>query len=216
MSEQAPSPRTQIQRKPRRAHYDRGTIEAIVDTALICQIAFNHAGSVHCLPMTCWRQDDHLYIHSAGSSRMAAALLSGECCVCVAHLDGLVLARTAAHHSMNFRSVVIYGQFEEVQDTKLKAAALDAFIEHVSPGRAARVRATSPLEIAGVRVLRIALDEAVAKIRTGGPVDVGDDLSIPVWAGVLPLHTQAGNLEADTGCALAEPPAVPDFIARPV
>jgi nitroimidazol reductase NimA-like FMN-containing flavoprotein (pyridoxamine 5'-phosphate oxidase superfamily) len=198
MSEQAPSPRATIRRKPRRAHYDRGTIEAIVDAALICQIAFNHAGSVHCLPMNCWRQGDHLYIHAANNSRMAEALLSGECCVGIVHIDGLVLARSAFHHSMNFRSVVIYGRFEEVQDPGLKAAALDAFIEHVSPGRAARVRAASPAEMAGTRILRIVLDEAAAKIRTGGAVnDDDDDPSIPVWSGVIPLGVQVSRPELD-------------------
>jgi nitroimidazol reductase NimA-like FMN-containing flavoprotein (pyridoxamine 5'-phosphate oxidase superfamily) len=217
MPEQAPSPRARIHRKPQRAHYDRGAIEAIVDAALICQIAFNHAGSVHCLPTACWRQGDHLYIHGANNSRMAEALLLGECCVCIAHLDGLVLARSAFHHSMNFRSVVIYGQFEEVRDPGLKAAALEAFVEHVSPGRAALVRASSPAEMAGTRVLRIALEEAAAKIRTGGVSDTDEDMSIPVWAGVLPLRLQAGCLEPDkpdTGGVLAEPPAVPGFIAR--
>lgn len=196
MSEQAPSPRTTIRRKSQRAHYDRGTIEAIVDAALVCQIAFNHAGSVHCLPMNCWRQGDHLYIHGANNSRLTTALLSGECCVNIVHLDGLVLARSAFHHSMNFRSVVIYGRFEEVRDPRLKVAALEAFIEHVSPGRAARVRAASPAEVAGTRLLRIALDEAAAKIRTGGAVD-DDDPSIPVWSGVIPLHVQAGRPDTE-------------------
>ncbi|MDR1934247.1 MAG: pyridoxamine 5'-phosphate oxidase family protein [Candidatus Accumulibacter sp.] len=216
MPEQAPSARATIHRKPQRAHYDRRTIERIVDAALTCQIAFNHAGSVHCLPMACWRQGDHLYIHAAGSSRLAAALLAGECCVCVAHLDALVLARAAFHHSMNFRSVVIYGQFEEVRDASLKAAALDAFIEHVSPGRAARVRASSPAEMSGTRVLRIALEEAAAKMRAGGVLDADDDLSIPVWAGVVPLRLQAGRLEPDGGGAVVEePPGLPGFIAPP-
>jgi nitroimidazol reductase NimA-like FMN-containing flavoprotein (pyridoxamine 5'-phosphate oxidase superfamily) len=208
MSEQPPSPRATLRRKPQRAHYDRSTIEAIIDAALICQIAFNHAGSVHCLPMACWRQDDHLYIHAAHDSRLVAALLSGECCVGIAHLDALVLARSASRHSMNFRSVVIYGRFEEVWEPRLKAAALEAFIEHISPGRAARVRAASPAEMAGTCILRIALDEAVAKIRGGGAVNNDDDLSIPVWSGVIPLHMQAGRPEPDTGSAPAETPVI--------
>jgi nitroimidazol reductase NimA-like FMN-containing flavoprotein (pyridoxamine 5'-phosphate oxidase superfamily) len=128
-------------------------------------------------------------------------------------MDGLVLARTAAHHSMNFRSAVIYGQFEEVQDTQLKAAVLESFIELVSPGRAALVRSPSPAELGGVRVLRIALREAAVKIRTGGPVDTDDDLLIPVWAGVIPLRVQAGQPEPDTGCAQMDLPGIPTFIA---
>jgi nitroimidazol reductase NimA-like FMN-containing flavoprotein (pyridoxamine 5'-phosphate oxidase superfamily) len=216
MSIQAPSPRTKILRKPQRARYDRRTVEGIVDTTLVCQIAFNHAGSVHCLPTACWREGDHLYIHSAGNSRMASALLSSECCVCISHLDGLVLARSAFHHSMNFRSMVIYGRFEEVLDPAHKAAALNAFVEHVSPGRAAFVRAPSPAELSGTRVLRIALDEAAAKIRTGSAVDADEDLSIPVWAGVVPLQMQAGCPEPAADCAVTELPGLPGFIGCPV
>ena len=115
-----PSPRTKICRKPQRAHYDRASVEAIVDEALVCFVAFNHGGSVHCLPMACWRFDEHLYLHAAGNARMSKALLLGECAVSIAHLDGLVLARSAFHHSMNFRSVAIYGRFEEVLDPALE------------------------------------------------------------------------------------------------
>jgi nitroimidazol reductase NimA-like FMN-containing flavoprotein (pyridoxamine 5'-phosphate oxidase superfamily) len=215
MSSQAPSLRTKIRRKPQRARYDRCTVERIVDTALVCQLAFNHAGSVHCLPTACWREGDHLYIHGAGNSRMISALLAGECCVCISHLDGLVLARSAFHHSMNFRSVVIYGRFEEVLDPMHKATALEALVEHLSPDRAALVRAPSPAELSGTRVLRIALDEAAAKIRTGGIVDADGDLSIPVWAGVIPLHMQAGLPEPDAGCTVTESPGIPGFIHCP-
>ena len=143
---------------------------------------------------------------------MAQALLSGECSVCIAHLDGLVLARSAFHHSMNFRSVVIYGRFEEVLDPGIKAAAFDAFVDHVSPGRAALVRAPSSAEMAGTRLLRIPLHEAAAKIRTGGVVDAETDMAIPIWAGVIPLALRAGQPEADAGCASGNPPNLPAFI----
>ena len=212
MPDISPSVRTEVRRKPQRAHYDRATIEAIVDEALICHVAFNHGGSVHCLPTACWRSGDHLYIHGASNSRMAQALTSGECSVCIAHLDGLVLARSAFHHSMNFRSVVIYGSFEEVLDPGVKATAFDAFVEHVSPGRAARVRAPSPAEMAGTRLLRIPLHEAAAKIRTGGVIDAEEDLAIPVWAGVIPLAVRAGQPEADTDCTSGNPPSLPAFM----
>lgn len=212
MSDIPPSARTEVRRKPQRAHYDRTTIEAIIDEALICQVAFTHGGSVHCLPTACWRSGDHLYIHGAGNSRMTQALTSGECSVCIAHLDGLVLARSAFHHSMNFRSVVIYGSFEEVLDPGIKGAAFDAFVEHVSPGRAALVRAPSPAEMAGTRLLRIALLEAAAKIRTGGVIDAEEDMTIQVWAGVIPLALRAGQPEPDTGCASENPPNLPAFI----
>ena len=213
MPDPAPSPRTEVRRKPQRARYDRATIEAIVDEALICHVAFSHGGSVHCLPMACWRSGEHLYIHGAANSRMASALLAGESSVCIAHLDGLVLARSAFHHSMNFRSVVIYGRFEEVTDPAVKAAEFAAFVEHVSPGRAARVRAPSAAETAGTRLLRIPLQEAAAKSRAGGVIDAEEDMDIPVWAGVVPLGLRAGRPEPDAGCAGMERPGIPGCIA---
>ena len=208
-----PSPRTEIRRKSDRADYERATIDAIIDEALICQIAFSHGGSIHCLPTSCWRVGDHLYIHGASNSRMATALLAGECSVCIAHLDGLVLARSAFHHSMNFRSVVIYGCFEEVVDPEDKLAAFNAFVDFVSPGRSALVRAPSAAEISGTKLLRISLTEAAAKSRSGGVIDAEDDMAIPVWAGVVPLSLRRGEAERDTRCETAEPPRLPAFLA---
>lgn len=130
----------------------------------------------------------------------------------ITHLDGLVLARSAFHHSMNYRSVAIYGRFEAEDDPAAKAAAFRAFVEHVSPGRAAQVRPPSPAELAGTRLLRIALDEAVAKIRNWGAEDADEDIAIPVWAGVLPLALGAGPLQPEAGCADRQPPAAPAFI----
>ncbi len=208
----SPSPRTEVRRKSDRADYDRATIEAIVDEALICHVAFQHGGSVHCLPTSCWRVGDHLYIHGANNSRMAAALLAAECSVCIAHLDGLVLARSAFHHSMNFRSVVIYGRFEEVIDPEYKLAAFNAFIDFVSPGRSSLVRAPSAAEISGTKLLRISLHEAAAKIRTGGVIDADDDMAIPVWAGVVPLALKSGQPERDAACEAEAPPRLPPFL----
>ena len=207
-----PSARTTVHRKPQRADYDRAAVEAIVDAALICHVAFSHDGCVHCLPTACWRHGDHLYIHGAANSRMARTLLDGECSVCIAHLDGLVLARSAFHHSMNFRSVVIYGRFEEVSDPQDKAAAFDAFVDHVSPGRSAFVRGASPGELSGTRLLRLSLSEAAAKVRTGGVIDAEGDMEIPVWAGVIPLTLRAGEPQRDAACAIDTPPQVPPFI----
>ena len=195
-----PSPRTELRRKSDRADYGRATIDAIVDQALICNIAFNHGGCVHCLPTSCWRVGDHLYIHGANNSRMAAALLAGECSVCIAHLDGLVLARSALHHSMNYRSVVIYGRFEPVTDPAYKVASLRTFIEGLYPGRWDTLRPISDKELNATTVLRIALDEASAKVRDWGVKDDEEDLEWPVWAGVIPLRTMAGEpvTEADS------------------
>ena len=213
MSTPSPSPRTQVHRKPQRAHYDATTVHAIIDQALVCQIAFNQGGSVHCLPTACWREGDHLYIHGANNSRLTQTLLTDDCAVSITHLDGLVLARSAFRHSMNYRSVVIYGRFAEVTDTGAKAAAFRSFVEHVSPGRAARVRLPSPAEIAGTRLLRIPLDEAVAKIRNWGVEDSADDMDISVWAGVMPLALTAGPLRPEAGCEGRALPQRPGFVA---
>ena len=176
----APSERTRVRRHSERAAYDRESVNAIVDAALVCHLAFVQDGVPHCIPTACWREGGHLYIHCARASRLVEVLTGGTVCVAISHMDGLVLARSALRHSMNYRSVVIYGRFEEVTDSAAKAAAFRAFVEHVSPGRAARVRLPSPAEIAGTRLLRIPLDEAVAKIRNWGVEDSADDMDIPV------------------------------------
>jgi hypothetical protein len=214
MPKTSPSPRTEVHRKPQRADYDGAAIAAIIDEALICHVAFTHAGSVHCLPMACWRLGDYLYIHGASNARIAAALLVGESSVCITHLDGLVLARSAFHHSMNFRSAVIYGRFEEVTEPAAKAAAFEAFVEHVSPGRTPLVRPPSPAEMSGTCLLRIALQEASAKMRTGGVIDAEGDMAIPVWAGVIPLALQAGPRQVEPECSSETPPVVPAFLRK--
>ena len=214
MPHRAPSPRTEIRRKPQRGHYDRATIDAIVDAAVLCHIAFAHGGSVHCLPTACWRDGDYLYIHGANNSRMVQALLEAECSVAITHLDGLVLARSAFHHSMNFRSVVIYGRFAAVDEPAPKATAFRQFVDHVSPGRAAQVREPSPAELAGTRLLRIPLAEAAAKVRNWGVEEAAEDLAVPVWAGVIPLALRAGAPERDPVCESAVVPPRPAWLAE--
>ncbi len=212
MPNHAPNPRTEVRRKAQRAHYDFEVIKTIIDEALICHIAFNHGGGVHCLPTGCWREGEFLYIHGAGNSRLMRALLTGECAVCVTHLDGLVLARSAFHHSMNYRSAVIYGRFSEVEDPEDKKAACAALIEFISPGRSALVRAPNAAELSGTLILRLSLAEAVAKIRDGGVEDAEEDLGVPVWAGVVPLAVRADAPLPDSGCGDHAPAALPAFI----
>jgi nitroimidazol reductase NimA-like FMN-containing flavoprotein (pyridoxamine 5'-phosphate oxidase superfamily) len=209
----APSPRTEVHRKPQRANYDLATIRAIIDEALFCHIAFQDTAGVHCLPTACWREGDHLYIHGANNSRLISALLAGECSVCITHLDGLVLARSAFHHSMNYRSVVIYGHFVAVDTPERKEAALLAFLEHISPGRTVKCRPPAAAELAGTTVLRLPLSEAAAKIRNWGVEDSADDLVIPVWAGVIPLHLYASETRPEDGCTDLPEPALPPFLA---
>lgn len=185
-----PSDRCRVRRKPERGHYDSPTIRAIVDGAHFCHIAFCHDGMPHCLPMACWREDDHLYIHGARQSRLVLALQAVDASVCITHLDGLVFARAAFRHSMNYRSVVIHGRFASVAEPVAKARAMTAFIEHLSPGRSAVARPPSPAELAATTILRLPLHEAVAKIRDGGPVDQNEDVSLAVWTGVIPCRAQ--------------------------
>ena len=187
MSTPAPSPRTRVRRVAQRGHYDRDTLYAILDAARVCHVAFVDGHGVHCIPTACWREADHLYIHGSNGSRMLQLAGSGaQVCVTITHLDGLVLARSAFHHSMNYRSAVIYGAFEPVPDAH-KAAALDAFMESLVPGRSAEVRRGNAQELAATTILRLALDEAACKVRSGGPKDDADDLDLAVWAGVLPM-----------------------------
>ena len=209
----APSERTRVRRLPDRARYDAESLAAIVDAAWIAHVAFPLDGGVHSIPTAVWREGDHLYIHGAKASRMLKALTEAECCVSLALLDGLVLARSAFHHSMNFRSVVVYGRFEKVEEATHKAAALQAFTERVSPGRWATLRPMTDKELGATTVLRLSLAEASAKVRTGGPKDDDEDLAWPTWAGVLPLSLQAGAPQAEPDSAVDTPPPLPDSLA---
>jgi len=189
----APSSRTRIRRLPGRAHYDADAVTAIVDAAIICSVALQIDGTVHAIPTIHWREGEHLYIHGAKGSRMLKALTQGEACITIALADGLVLARSALHHSMNYRSVVIYGRFEPVADPVEKRRILQAFIDGLYPGRWETLRPINDKELNATSVLRIPLAEAAAKIRDGGVKDDEEDLGWPVWAGVIPLNTAVGT-----------------------
>jgi nitroimidazol reductase NimA-like FMN-containing flavoprotein (pyridoxamine 5'-phosphate oxidase superfamily) len=203
-----PSARTRVRRVAHRGDYDRATLNAIIDAAYVCHLAFADEHGVHCIPTACWREGDHLYIHGSNGSRMLKLAASGaQVCVTITHLDGLVLARSAFHHSMNYRSAVIYGAFEVI-DGAAKAASLDAFVERIAPGRSREVRGGDANELAATTVLRLPLDEAAAKVRTGGPLDDEADMTLPVWAGVLPLALQAQPPVVD-----AAPAGTPGYVA---
>ena len=188
-SQHPPSTRTKIRRSPKQAHYDTASLYAIVDEAYMCNIAFHSEGTTHCIPMACWRQGDFLYIHGSTGSRLMKNLSSGmQVSLSMTHLDGLVLARSAFNHSMNYRSAVIYGQFEIVAEESEKRLALDAFMDKLVPGRNAEIRRGSKKEFNSTIVLRISLAEAAAKIRSGDPIDDEEDMGLEVWAGVLPMR----------------------------
>jgi hypothetical protein len=190
--------RTRVRRLPKRAAYDRATIYAILDEALVCHLGFVHADQPFVIPTLHARVGDHLYVHGSAASRMLGTLAQGiSACITVTLIDGLVLARSAFHHSVNYRSVVLLGTACAVVDPDEKVAALHAFTEQVVRGRWADVRPPTPQEVKATSVLCLPLEEASAKVRTGPPVDDEEDYALDVWAGVLPLRLQALEPEPD-------------------
>ncbi|MEO8573346.1 MAG: pyridoxamine 5'-phosphate oxidase family protein [Pyrinomonadaceae bacterium] len=186
--------RTTVQRLPARGNYDRETINSILDEGFICHVGFDLDGQPYVIPTGYARVRDDLYIHGSSASRMLRNIAKGiNVCVTVTLIDGLVLARSAFHHSMNYRSVVVLGKAELVSDNDEQNRALEALTEHIIPGRWKDVRWPSELELKATTVLRLAIDEASAKIRTGGPIDDEEDYAMDVWAGVLPLNLGTGE-----------------------
>jgi uncharacterized protein len=198
MSEFTPTERTQVKRLPKRGTYDRETVCSILDAGFVCHVGFNAEGQPYVIPTNYGRAGDTLYLHGSTASRMLRTLSGGvPVCVTVTHVDGLVLARSAFHHSVNYRSVVILGTARLVEDPAAKMEAMRIFTEHVLKGRWNDVRRPSEQELKGTMVLALPLEEVSAKLRTGGPVDDEADYALPVWAGVLPLETVAQPPQPD-------------------
>ena len=191
-----PTQRTTPTRYRERAHYDRRTVHQILDESLICHLGYLRAGRPVVLPTTHARLGETLYLHgSTGSGPLLAARAAPSglpVCVTATLVDGLVLARAAMHHSVNFRSVVVLGAARVVDDAAEKLRALAGLLDHIAPGRAADCRAPSPRELAATGLLALDLVEVSAKVRTGGPVDDPEDCALPHWAGVVPLSVTAG------------------------
>jgi nitroimidazol reductase NimA-like FMN-containing flavoprotein (pyridoxamine 5'-phosphate oxidase superfamily) len=189
---------TRLRRKPDRAAYDRPTIDAILDEGLVCHLGFVHEDRPFVIPTLYARAGDVVYVHGSAASRMLRALAGGIlACLTVTLVDGLVLARSAFHHSVNYRSVVIQGTALPVTEPAEKERALEAFTEHVVRGRWANVRQPAARELRATAVLRLPIDEASAKARTGPPLDDEPDYELDVWAGVLPLRVEASAPEPD-------------------
>jgi nitroimidazol reductase NimA-like FMN-containing flavoprotein (pyridoxamine 5'-phosphate oxidase superfamily) len=188
--------RTRVRRLPERAAYDRATVHAILDEGFICHVGFVADGQPFVIPTGYARAGETLYLHGSTGSRLG--LRPGmDVCVTVTLLDGLVLARSAFHHSMNYRSVMAIGRTRAVRDPAEKEAALRALVEHIVPGRSDAVRGGNPRELAATAVLALPLLEVSAKVRSGPPVDEEEDYGLPVWAGVVPLDTVARDPLAD-------------------
>jgi nitroimidazol reductase NimA-like FMN-containing flavoprotein (pyridoxamine 5'-phosphate oxidase superfamily) len=209
----APTRRTTLKRLPLRGSYDREVVHRILDEGFICHVGFAVDGQPFVIPTGYARDGDTLYLHGSAASRMLRSLAGGiPVCVTVTLIDGLALARSAFHHSINYRSVVILGVAELVEDEQEKMAALKAFTEHVIPGRWDAVREPNEQELKGTSVLRLPLVEVSAKIRTGPPKDDEEDYAIPVWAGELPLRIVTGTPVPDPQLAVGI--ALPDHVAR--
>ena len=205
------TPRSTVRRLPDRARYDRATVDAILDEGLVCHVGFEDEGQPYVIPAVYARQGDRLVIHGSAASRMVKVLAAGApACVTVTLLDGLVLARSQFHHSVNYRSVVVLGRASEIVDPLEKRSALEAVVEHVAPGRAGSVRAPNEKELRATRVVAIPLDEASAKVRTGPPKDDEEDYALAVWAGELPLRLDplAPVPDPHPGPAVPPPPHV--------
>jgi nitroimidazol reductase NimA-like FMN-containing flavoprotein (pyridoxamine 5'-phosphate oxidase superfamily) len=198
MNNTPPSKRAEVKRLPERGAYDRDTVLAILDDGMVCHVGIAIEGQPIVTPMTYARAGDRLLIHGSGGSRLLRALKKGaEICVTVTHVDALVLARSAFHHSMNYRSVMIFGKARLIEGDGDKTAAFREFFEFLIPGRWDDVRATSRKELAQTALFEIPLDEASAKTRTGPPVDEEADYKLDTWAGLIPFTLVPDNPVGD-------------------
>ena len=193
MPNHPPSKRATVKRLPSRGAYDRATIDAILDQGLICHVGFSGEGQTFVLPTIHVRIGDKIYLHGSSGSRLLRALAAGaEACLTVTLVDGLVLARSAFHHSMNYRSVVLFGRAAVVDDDAEKLVVLQALTEHLIPGRWADIRKPNEQELRQTLVVALPIEEASAKVRSGPPLDDEPDHDLSTWAGVVPLCLTAG------------------------
>ena len=211
MSQFQPTERTQVKRLPKRGRYDADTVYQILDKGFVCHAGFAVDGQPYVIPTNYGRSGDILYLHGSAASRMLKTLSAGvPVCVTVTHVDALVLARSAFHHSVNYRSVVILGTARLVEDPAEKMEALRLFTEHVMKGRWDDVRQPTEQELKATTVLALPLEEVSAKVRTGGPLDDEADYALPVWAGVLPLEIVARSPEPDA--LRKNDPPLPEYL----
>lgn len=205
--------RNRINRLPKRGYYDRETVYRILDEALICHVGFAEGGQPYVIPINFARLRDTIVMHGAKASRLLKHVEAGHpICVEATIVDGLVLARSVFHHSLNYRSVVLFGTGRLVEDEIEKLAALEAVTEHLIPGRWKEARRPNRKELNATSVVSIAIDEASAKVRVGPPVDEEEDYGLPVWAGVLPLQEIPSAPVRDA--VQSEDVPLPEYIAR--
>ncbi len=212
-SEARRTDRTLVRRKADRGRYDWKMINEVLDEGMICHVGFASEGRSWVVPTAYARLGEWLYLHGATGNFALRSLASGaEACITVTLLDGLVLSRSAFHHSMNYRSVMLFGRGTALSDAGEKLEAALAIVEHIVPGRSDDTRAPTSEELRATLVVRFPIDEASAKMRTGGPVEDPDDLSLDHWAGVLPLSLTASEPIPDDGQRGRGPEGVPAYI----
>ncbi|MEO7911677.1 MAG: pyridoxamine 5'-phosphate oxidase family protein [Roseiflexaceae bacterium] len=203
--------RNKVKRLPERGHYDAATIYPIVDAALICHVGFAFEGQPFVIPTLHARQDDTILLHGAKGSRLLRHIQSGgEVCITITLVDGIVLARSVFHHSINYRSAVLFGKGAVIVDAQAQLQALEVFTERLIPGRWQDARPPNALELKQTTVVAVQIESASAKIRTGPPSDEAEDLDLPIWAGVLTLRQIAGAPLADS--QLMRGVELPDYI----
>jgi len=201
--------RNEVRRIKERAHYDVDALNAVLDAGFIAHVGFVVDGQPFVIPMLYCRDGDGILLHGSIASRLMNSLGEGiPACVTVTHLDGLVLARSHFHHSANYRSAVCFGLARAIDDGAAKSDALARFVDAILPGRAAEARAADRNELAATRVLRLQIEDASVKIRSGGAKDDKADLTLPFWAGVVPMHIQTGAPLPSEDCALPLPGSV--------
>lgn len=188
-----PTERSRVKRLPKRGAYDHETVHAVLDAGIIGHVGYAIDGQPFVTPTAYWRDGGRLYWHGSSASRMLRHLAGGmPACLAVSHLDGLVLARSGFHHSLNYRSMMAFGTARLVADPAEKAAALDAFVDRLYPGRRPEIRPPTGQELKATTVIVMPIEEASAKIRSGGPGDDEADYALPVWAGVIPVRQAIG------------------------
>ena len=208
-----PTPRVRVKRMGERGAYDRATIDAILDATPLAHIGYVHNGQPFVTPTLHWREGDRVYFHGSAASRMIETTKGLDICLTVTLMDGFVLARSAFHHSINYRSVMLLGRAEMLTDPEEKALRLKNFVDGLFPGRWDMLRPVLPKEMKATSVMSLAIDEASAKIRSGGPGDDDEDYALDIWAGVLPVKlTTAAPIDDPLGKQGLSPPShVTDF-----
>lgn len=197
---QAASPRVRVRRYPKRARYDRASLDAILDAGVVCHIGFVFDGAPVAIPTLYWRDGSRIYWHGSRASRMMRAIVGQQICVAITHLDGLVLARSAFHHSANYRCAVLFGRACALSDPTEKCAQLEYLVESFCPGRWSALRPVKPSELAATSILYLDISEFSVKVREGQNQEDERDLGWPVWAGVIPVCLRAGAPQPDDGC----------------